>query len=99
MLIKQSNSILDMFSTIHQLYKNVEIDGVGTLGIEVVGHAVMIINYPTTKSLFYQSDCAGGVVVQTYEHQGPLETMVCRTNFKLNDCPSIEDHMISTFIN
>lgn len=99
MLTKQRNSIMEMFVVVHGLYKNVDIDGQGELGIEVVGHAISITNDPLTVMLFFQSSNTGFFVVQKYAYEGDCETLVETKDFHHRDLPGIEDYIIAAFTN
>ncbi len=99
MLTKQHNSILDMFGKVHGLYKNVDIEGTGELGIEVVGHAISITNDPLTVMLFIHTSNDGFFVVQKYAYDGDRETLVGTKDFGDRDLPGLEDYIIAAFTN
>lgn len=99
-LTKQTNSILEMFDSVHALYKNVDIDGSGELGIEVIGHAISITNDPFTTMLFFQVGVERTIVVQRYSYGTTgVETLVETKTFPVNDRPGMEDYIIATFTN
>lgn len=98
MLAKSKNSVLDMFVAIHHLYVNVQSNNPKELGIEIVGHSLVIEDTPLRTSLHYQVGREHNtVVVQKYAHVDDDAVMLEKKQFSLCDMPSVEDHIIASF--
>lgn len=98
MLTKSKNSVLDMFVAIHHLYTNVQSSSTKELGIEVVGHSLVIEDTPLRTSLHYQVGRETDViVVQKYAHAEDDHTLLETKQFSLRDMRTVEDYIIETF--
>jgi hypothetical protein len=98
MLVKSKNSVLDMFVAVHHLYTNVQSNSTKELGIEVVGHSLVIEDTPLRTSLHYQVGRESDIIViQKYAHADDDHQLLEKKQFSLRDMPGVEDYIIEAF--
>lgn len=96
MLMLTKNSVLEMFTAIHQLYANLQSTSDKELGIEPVGHALMIQDNPLRTTLFFQVD-NNGVVIQKYAHADEDECLLEKKLFDMSDMAGVENYITASF--